>query len=493
MTAKKREKMIFEYSRTGRQGYSLPKLDVPEEALSSLVPEAMIRQEKANLPEVTEVDVVRHFTVLSQLNHSVDTGFYPLGSCTMKYNPKVNEDIARLAGFAGVHPYQPEETVQGALQLLYEMEQYLAAISGMDRMTFQPAAGAHGEFTGIMLIRAYHEAKGEKRTKIIVPDSAHGTNPATAAMCGYESVEVKSDGRGGVDIEDLKRVLDEDVAGLMLTNPNTLGLFDEQIHEIAELVHGVGGLLYYDGANANAILGVSRPGDMGFDVVHFNLHKTFGTPHGGGGPGSGPVGVKKELVPYLPVPLVDFDGERYFFNYNLPESIGKVHSFYGNFSVVTKAYAYIRALGAEGLRQVSELAVLNANYVMEHLKEDYDLPYDRICMHEFVLSGNRQKKENGVRTLDMAKRLLDFGIHPPTVYFPLIVEEALMIEPTETESKETLDWFISVMKQIAKEARENPDILKEAPHNTPVRRLDEASAARQPDLRWMPMRADQVE
>ncbi len=479
------EPLIFEMSAPGRQAHSLPECDVPARPLDELLPAGMLRESPANLPEVSEVDLVRHFTRLSQLNHGVDTGFYPLGSCTMKYNPKVNEWVARLEGFVDLHPYMPEELVQGALKLLYDMERYLCEIGGLARVSMQPAAGAHGEATGLLIIRAYHQHRGQgHRKKIIIPDSAHGTNPASTTMCGYRTVEVKSDERGGVDLKDLERTLDDEVAGLMLTNPNTLGLFDENIHVISKMVHEAGGLLYYDGANANAVLGISRPADCGFDVVHFNLHKTFGTPHGGGGPGSGPVGVIEELVPYLPVPLVEYDGSRYYLNYDLPHSIGRMRSFYGNFNVVVKAYAYIRALGPEGLRRVSEDAVLNANYLMAKLKEYYWLPYDRICKHEFVLSGKRQKDRYGVRTMDIAKRLLDFGYHPPTVYFPLIVDEALMIEPTETESKETLDGFIDAMIQIAREAEEEPEKLHQAPHRTPVGRLDEVRASRFPNLRY---------
>ncbi|MDK2888524.1 MAG: glycine dehydrogenase subunit 2 [Thermoanaerobacter sp.] len=476
------EKLIFELGAPGRRAFSLPASDVPEMELDW--PENMFREKAPGLPEVSEPELVRHYTALSRLNHGVDNDFYPLGSCTMKYNPKVDEALAALPGFAGIHPYLPEELVQGALQLIYEMEAYLAEISGMDRVTMQPAAGAHGELTGILLVRAYHRCRGENRTRILVPDSAHGTNPATAAMAGYQVVSVPSDQRGGVDVAALEKLLDERVAGLMLTNPNTLGLFDENIHIIADMVHKVGGLLCYDGANTNAIMGYTRPGDMGFDVVHFNLHKTFATPHGGGGPGAGPVGVKKDLVPFLPVPLVDFDGKRYYFNYDLPHSIGKVRSFYGNFGVVVKAYAYIRSLGAGGLKQVSRDAVLNANYLMAHLKKYFYLPYDRFCKHEFVISGKWQKERNGVKTMDMAKRLLDYGFHPPTIYFPLIVEEAMMIEPTETESKETLDRFIDAMIRIAREAEEEPEKIKGAPYTTYIGRLDEVAAARKPELRW---------
>lgn len=479
-------KLLFEKSSPGRVGFSLPEPDIPVKPAGDLLPGEYLRNQPPELPELGEPDVIRHYTNLSQMNHGVDTGFYPLGSCTMKYNPRINEDAARLPGFAYLHPLQPDATVQGTLKLMHTMEQFLCAISGMAAFTFQPAAGAHGEFTGLSLIRAYHEFGGNgDRNVIIIPDSAHGTNPASVAMAGYVTKEVKSDSRGGIDLEHLKEIADEKTAGLMLTNPNTLGLFDENILEIADIIHTAGGLLYYDGANANAIMGISRPGDMGFDIVHFNLHKTFSTPHGGGGPGSGPVGVVEKLSPFLPVPRVDFDEKSYYLNYDLPHSIGKIHSFHGNFGVVVKAYAYILSMGAEGLRQASEDAVLNANYMMQKLEKAFDLPYDRTCMHEFVLSGSRQKAF-GVRTLDMAKRLLDFGFHPPTIYFPLIVEEAMMFEPTETESKETLDTFIQVMLDIAREAEEDPDVLHEAPHTTPVRRLDETLAARKPDIRWHP-------
>ena len=483
------EPLIFTYSRPGRGGAGLPEPDVPVRPVEERVPPELLRREPPRLPEVAEVDLVRHYTRLSQMNHAVDTGFYPLGSCTMKYNPKVNERVAALPGFNRLHPYVPDDLAQGALKLMYDLERALCEIGGMARATLQPAAGAHGELTGILLIRAYHEARGEgHRDKVIVPDSAHGTNPATAAMAGYRVVEVASDRRGGVDLAELERVLDDRVAALMLTNPNTLGLFDENIHRIAQMVHAAGGLLYYDGANANAILGISRPGDMGFDVVHFNLHKTFSTPHGGGGPGSGPVGVSEALVPFLPAPLVERDPEtgRYYLDYDRPQAIGRMRSFFGNFAVLVRAYAYIRALGAAGLRQVSEDAVLNANYVMRQLAGVYRLPFDRVCKHEFVLSAANLRERTGVRALDVAKRLLDFGIHPPTIYFPLIVEEALMIEPTETESKETLDRFVAVMRQIAREAEEDPEKVRQAPYTTPVRRLDEALAARRPVLRWQP-------
>ncbi|HEY3316588.1 MAG TPA: aminomethyl-transferring glycine dehydrogenase subunit GcvPB [Bacillota bacterium] len=471
-------------SRKGRTAYSLPALDVPREDDAKLLPAGMTRAEGPDLPEVSEIDVVRHFVRMSRIQHGVDVDFYPLGSCTMKYNPKINERVVALPGFNDVHPYGPDELVQGCLKLLYDMEKYLAEISGFDRVTLQPAAGAHGEFTGIQIIRAYHEAKGHKKTKVIVPDSAHGTNPATSAMVGYEIVQVHSNERGGVDLESLKSVLDDQVAALMLTNPNTLGLFDENIHVIADLVHKAGGLLYYDGANTNAIMGYARPGDAGFDVCHLNLHKTFATPHGGGGPGSGPVGVKKELVPFLPTPTVEFDGQKYSLDYNHPQSIGKTKTFYGNFGVIVKAYTYIRAMGPDGLKAASQDAVLNANYIMANIKKYYWMKYDRICKHEFVASGKWQKEKNGVKTLDIAKRLLDYGVHPPTVYFPQIVDEALMIEPTETESKETLDRFIETLKEIAAEADKDPEKVKTAPHTTPVGRLDETKAARQPILRW---------
>ncbi|SFJ32388.1 aminomethyl-transferring glycine dehydrogenase subunit GcvPB [Thermoflavimicrobium dichotomicum] len=478
----KEKALIFELSQPGRIAYSLPASDVPE---TSDLPQEFLRETPAELPEVSELDLMRHYTELSRRNHGVDNGFYPLGSCTMKYNPKVHEDVARLAGFAKIHPYQPEDTVQGALQLLYELQQDLAEITGMDRVTLQPAAGAQGEWTGLMMIRAYHESRGETgRNKVIVPDSAHGTNPASASVAGFQTITVKSNEKGLVDVEELKKVLGPDVAALMLTNPNTLGLFEEEIQVIADLVHEAGGLLYYDGANANAILGIARPGDMGFDVVHLNLHKTFTTPHGGGGPGAGPVGVKKELIPFLPKPMVEKDQDgKYYLDYDIPNSIGRVKGFYGNFGILVRAYAYIRTMGPDGLRQVSENAVLNANYMMRRLEPYFDLPYKQHCKHEFVLSGNRQKKL-GVRTLDIAKRLLDFGFHPPTIYFPLIVDECLMIEPTETESKETLDRFIETMIQIAKEVEENPEVVQEAPHNTVVKRLDEVTAARKPVLRW---------
>ncbi len=484
MASNKDFPVIFELSKEGRVGYSLPELDVPEMDLTEGLDGEYIRTELADLPEVSELQIMRHYTALSKRNHGVDSGFYPLGSCTMKYNPKINEDVARFTGFSHIHPLQEEKTVQGALYLMHDLQTSLQEITGMHQVTIQPAAGAHGEWTGLMMIRAYHEHNGDiNRTKVIVPDSAHGTNPASATVAGFEAITVKSDERGLVDLEDLKRVVGDDTAALMLTNPNTLGLFEEHIIEMAQIVHNAGGKLYYDGANLNAILGYARPGDMGFDVVHLNLHKTFTGPHGGGGPGSGPVGVTEELAAFLPKPILTKKEDMYVFDYNRPLSIGRVKPYYGNFGINVRAYTYIRTMGPEGLKQVSENAVLNANYMMRRLEKEFDLPFTQHCKHEFVLSGKRQKKL-GVRTLDIAKRLLDFGYHPPTIYFPLNVEEAMMIEPTETESKETLDEFIDVMIQIAKEAEENPEIVQEAPHTTVISRLDETLAARKPVLRY---------
>lgn len=481
---KENQPLIFEGSAPGRIGYSLPEFDVPEMDLQELLPEGYIRDQEPELPEVSELDIMRHYTALSRRNHGVDSGFYPLGSCTMKYNPKVNESVARINGFAHLHPLQDEDTVQGALQLMYDLQEHLVEITGMDAVTLQPAAGAHGEWTGLMMIRSFHEANGDfGRTKVIVPDSAHGTNPASAVVAGFETVTVKSNELGLVDLDDLKKVVGDDTAALMLTNPNTLGLFEEKILEMAEIVHGAGGKLYYDGANLNAVLSKARPGDMGFDVVHLNLHKTFTGPHGGGGPGSGPVGVKADLVPFLPKPVVTKVDEKYVLDDHRPQSIGRVKPYFGNFGINVRAYTYIRSMGPDGLKAVTENAVLNANYMMRRLAPYYDLPYDKHCKHEFVLSGRRQKKL-GVRTLDIAKRLLDFGYHPPTIYFPLNVEECIMIEPTETESKETLDAFVDAMIQIAKEAEENPEMVQEAPHTTVVSRLDETLAARKPVLRY---------
>lgn len=476
------DKLIFELSRPGKKGYKLPELDVEDVDVKELIPEEFLNEEDVKLPEVSEFDVVRHYTNLSDKNFGIEKGFYPLGSCTMKYNPKINEDMARLDGFANIHPLQSEDTVQGALQLMYELERTMEEISGMDRMSLQPAAGSQGELTSIMVIKKYHEANGEgHRDKVIVPDSAHGTNPATATMAGYKTLELKSTEEGTVDIEHLKALVGDDTAALMLTNPNTLGIFEKDIKEITKIVHDAGGQIFFDGANSNAILGYARPGDMGFDAVHYNVHKTFSTPHGGGGPGAGPIGVKEHLAEFLPVPTVEKEGDRYFLDYDHPNSIGKMKDFYGHFGVLVKTYAYMLTMGGDGLKEASSMAVLNANYLAQKLKDDYKLSVDTIHKHEFVLAG--LKGEEAVTT-DVIKRLLDFGIHPPTVYFPLIVKEALMIEPTETESKETLDEFVEAMTKIAEEARKDVDILKEAPHKTGVRRPDEIQAARQPVLKY---------
>jgi glycine dehydrogenase subunit 2 len=570
------EDLIFEKSVEGRKAYSLPALDVPEVDVKHLIPEEYLREEVSGFPEVSEVEVVRHFVRLSQWNYAIDLGFYPLGSCSMKYNPKIHEDIARLPGFARIHPYQPETLSQGAIALMYELEKYLCEISGMDRVSLQPAAGAHGELTGLMMIRAYLTTQGNPRKKVIIPDSAHGTNPASTTLCGYEAISIKSNDRGCIDPKTLSEAMNEDVAAIMLTNPNTLGLFEENILDIARIVHEKGGLVYGDGANLNALLGIARPGDMGIDVIQFNLHKTFTTPHGGGGPGAGPVGIKSHLVPFMPVPTPERREEQggegvgwwggevitpphhptsppypfksmfftdtpadppivppstggreapspltrrvgegpcerqeqaeqqgmtdkkdtlerpphpltpscfYYLDYNRPQSVGKVRAFYGNFGMMVRAYCYIRSMGAEGLRQVAETAVINANYIMSQLRDVYHLPYDRYCKHECVFSDKFQLK-NDVKTLDIAKRLMDYGFHPPTIYFPLIVHGALMIEPTETESKETLDEFIEAMRAIAREAEEEPETVRNAPHVPKVRRLDETTAARKPKLRW---------
>ncbi|WP_294684230.1 aminomethyl-transferring glycine dehydrogenase subunit GcvPB [uncultured Finegoldia sp.] len=470
-------KLIFELSQPGRTGYKLPELDVEEK--DNLIPEEFLSNEELDLPEVSEVDVVRHYTNLSTLNFGVDTGMYPLGSCTMKYNPKINEEIIANPKLARLHPKQDDYQVQGALEAMYTLQKSLCEISAMDYMTLQPAAGAHGEITAITIFKKYHEVNGNsEKNEIIVPDSAHGTNPATASMAGYKVVEVKSNENGVVDVEDLRKVVNEKTAGLMLTNPNTLGLFETKIKEIAEIVHEAGGLLYYDGANANAILGHARPGDMGFDAIHFNVHKTFSTPHGGGGPGAGPVGVKKFLRDYLPKPIVEKDGDKYFLDYSMEHSIGRMKDFQGHFGILMRALTYILTMGSDGLKCASTTAVLNANYLQAQLKDDYNLPHDFICKHEFVLGGLKDDCDGQVKTLDVAKRLLDMGFHPPTVYFPLIVHEALMVEPTETEPKQTLDEFVAAMKQIAQEARENKDILLEAPITTVVRRPDETEAAK---------------
>lgn len=477
------EQLIFKKGAPGRRAYSLPALDVRESELQSLLPKDLIKDTPVGLPEVSEIELIRHFTNLSRLNYGVDLGFYPLGSCTMKYNPKVNEEAAKTPGLINAHPLQPEELSQGALRMMYELDGLLKEIGGVDRVSLQPVAGAHGELTGLLVIRAYHEAHGNPRHKVIIPDSAHGTNPASAALVGYEAVVIKSTKEGLVDVEELKKVLDTETAAVMLTNPNTLGLFEKDIAEISGLVRDAGALLYMDGANLNALLGIVRPGDMGFDVVHFNLHKTFSTPHGGGGPGAGPIGVSEKLTPFIPVPTVEKDGDRYYLDYNRPQSVGTVHSFYGNFGVLVRAYAYIKRMGAKGLKEVSENAVLNANYIKKRLKDYYYIPNNVPCMHECVFSAKYQKA-NGVHSWDVAKRLQDYGFHPPTVNFPLIVEEAIMIEPTETESRETLDSFCDAMISIAKEAEDNPELVKGAPHTKIVRRLDEALAVKKPNLRW---------
>ena len=479
------DKLIFELSQPGRCGYSLPE-NRWEETCEGL-PAALRRGGEARLPEVSEPDVVRHYTNLSNMNFGVDTGFYPLGSCTMKYNPKINEEIASMPGFACLHPLQPEQTAQGALQLYHDLGKALSAITGMAEFTLNPFAGAHGELTGLMIMRQYHLQRGDlKRTRVIVPDSAHGTNPASAAVCGLEVVVVKSKADGTIDTDELAALLDDTIAGIMMTNPNTLGLFEKEILKIAEMVHGCGGLLYYDGANFNPLLGKVRPGDMGFDILHLNLHKTFSTPHGGGGPGSGPVGVAARLAELLPYPRVTFDGSRYHVVGDNDKSAGRVSGFAGNFTVLLKACAYILSLGKQNIKLAGALATLNANYIKESLKDCYKLPIDTLCKHEFVFDGLADKS-TGITTLDVAKRLLDYGFHAPTVYFPLLFHQSIMIEPTETESKETLDAFIAVMRKIAEEAVSEPDTLREAPHSTPVSRLDETTAAKNPVLTYFEM------
>ncbi len=480
------EPLIFEIGSPGRRGYKLPELDVPE--ADPRAHGLTVRSEISGFPELGETDVVRHFVRLSRLNYAVDLGLYPLGSCTMKYNPKINEEIAGLDGFARIHPMQAEESVQGALALIHDLGLLLAEITGMPRFTLQPAAGAQGEMTGIMMVRAHLEKQGNPRKVILIPDSAHGTNPSSAHMCGYDVEQIASDSRGCMDAEALRRRMDDEVAALMLTNPNTLGIFEREIGRISEIVHEKGGLVYCDGANMNAMVGVTRPGDMGVDVLHLNLHKTFSTPHGGGGPGSGPVGVVEALAPYLPVPAVIRKEGRFALDWERPESIGKVSSFLGNFGMHVRAYAYILSLGPSGLRQVSERAVLNANYLRARLRNRYHVPYDQPTMHEFILDDSMQMAASGekVRTLDIAKRLIDYGFHPPTIYFPLIVPGALMIEPTETESRQELDAFAAALEAIDQEAREDPDLVRSAPHHTPVGRLDEAAAARRPRLTWKP-------
>ncbi len=484
------EKTLFELSQPGRKAYSLPPTDVPNVEASSLIPQKMIREKENGLPSLSELDVVRHFTHLSSLNFSIDTHFYPLGSCTMKYNPKMNEAAVGLSGFSKIHPLQPEELSQGILSLLYDLEKILCEICGMDRFSLQSCAGAHGEFLGMLIVRAHFDRLGEKRKKVIVPDSAHGTNPSSAHLAGFEVISCPSDASGHVDLKALEGLLNQDVACLMLTNPNTLGLFEKQIIKIAQDVHQVGALLYYDGANLNPLLGIARPGDMGFDIVHLNLHKTFTTPHGGGGPGAGPVGVKEHLTRFLPVPMIEKQSPTNGKNapyYKLvsdrPDSVGKIRSFYGNVGILIRALTYIKALGVEGLLKTGQAAILNANYLYSKIKDLFASPFPGPYMHEFVVSAKPYLKQ-GIRGMDIAKRLLDLGIHPPTVYFPLTVEEAMMIEPTETESRQTLDHFAQTIRQIAQEAKDDPEILHQAPVRMPVRRLDEVTAAKDLRLTW---------
>ncbi len=488
---------IYERSQAGRRAFVPPALDVPERPLDELLPPSLRRAESARLPEVAEPEIVRHYNRLSKRNFDLDTGFYPLGSCTMKHNPKLHERVAALPGHARLHPLQSPAHAQGALELMWRLQHALSEVAGLPHVSLQPSAGSHGELAGVLLTRAYHEDRGERRTKVLTPDNAHGTNPATVTMAGYELVKVTTDEHGNVDLDDLRSKADEDTACLMLTNPSTLGLFEPGIEEIERIVHGVGATLYYDGANLNAIMGICRPGDMGFDIVHFNLHKSFTQPHGGGGPGAGPIAVAERIEPFLPRPQVvrradGSNGSGSGFVYDLdddrPKSIGRLRGFQGNYGVFVRSYAYIRSLGAAGLREVSEVAVLNANYLLARLRREGVLQYlgeayERLCMHEFVLSGAPMKRELGIKTLDLAKRLLDHGVHPPTVYFPLIVDEALLIEPTETETKETLDRFAETIAEILREAQEDPEIARNAPYSTPVRRLDEARAARHPIVR----------
>ena len=477
-------KLIFEISQKGKRAYTLPSSANFDKEIINTIDKRFLTETGMNLPEVSELDVMRHFVNLSTKNHHVEKGFYPLGSCTMKYNPKINEKLSALDGFINIHPYQPEETVQGALELYYELANMLEEVSGFRKVSLQPVAGAHGEWTSLKVITAYHEARGGKRKKIIIPDTAHGTNPASIALAGYEIIELKSTIDGLVDIDDLHEKFDDDTAAFMITNPNTLGLFDKNIKEIQKIVHGKGGLLYMDGANLNALVGIVKPAELGFDVMHFNLHKTFSTPHGGGGPGSGPIGVTEELSKYLPVPeILKDDNGKYSLSYDKPNSIGKVHSFYGNYGILVRAYIYLKMVGSDGLIRIAENAIINANYVKESLKNHYSLPFKQACMHEVVFSG-KNFFEYGIKTLDIAKRLLDFDIHAPTIYFPLLVSESLMIEPTETEGKETLDIFIDVMKRIALEAKESPERLKNAPQSTPVTRLNESLAAKQLNVKY---------
>jgi glycine dehydrogenase subunit 2 len=474
-------KLIFEKSQAGRRGGELPRQKLPP----AQIPEELRRREAPRLPEIAEPEIVRHFTELSTRNFGIDTGFYPLGSCTMKYNPRVNERLAMLPGFRDLHPLQEEEAIQGALELMWRLQEALIELSGLHACSLQPAAGSQGEFTGLLLMRAYFADRGEadRRDTIITADTAHGTNPASVTMAGYKLAKVDTDARGNINLEHLRKLVDERTAGLMLTNPSTLGLFDEHIEEIAAIFHEAGALLYYDGANLNAVCGISRPGDMGFDIVHINLHKTFSQPHGGGGPGGGPIVVRERLEPFLPVPAVVKEDDRFRLEYDRPKSIGKVRGFSGPFGVFVRSYAYIRSYGPR-LREMSETAVLNANYLLARLRDTYDLPFERLCMHEFVLSARTLKREHGISALDVAKRLMDYGFHPPTIYFPLVVPEALMIEPTETEAKETLDAFADAMVGIAREARDHPEVVRAAPHNRPVRRLDEVKAAKRPVVKY---------
>lgn len=475
--------LIFDYSKEGRKAYSLPH---PIEDTKIKIPEKLKRK-TLNLPEVSEIDIVRHFIKLSQKNYGVDSGFYPLGSCTMKYNPKINEEIGSWEKVTDIHPYQDESTVQGSLEIMYKLGKALCKIGGVDNITLQPAAGAHGEYTGIKIIKKYLKTEGFDKNEIIVPDSAHGTNPASSAMASFRVVEIPSNEKGCVDLDALNEAVNEKTAGLMLTNPNTLGIFEENIKEISEIIHDAKGLLYYDGANLNALMGFVKPGNMGFDLVHFNLHKTFSTPHGGGGPGSGPVGVKEFLKEYLPHPIVEYDGKKYYLKHDLKNSIGKIKGFYGNFGVIVKAYAYVLTMG-NSLKKVSEIAVLNANYIAQKLKDLYEFPYSELRKHEIVLSCEKIKKDTGVTALDISKRILDYGMHAPTIYFPLIVKEALMIEPTETESKEELDKFIDIMRKIHRECYENPEIVKSAPHNTEIKRLNTVKATKEPVLSYKMLR-----
>ena len=474
-------RLIFEKSQPGRRGGELPRPDVPP----AEVPADLRRSRPPRLPELAEPEILRHFTELSTRNFGIDTGFYPLGSCTMKYNPRVNERLVMLPGFRDLHPYQDEDGSQGALELMWRLQEALVEISGLHACSLQPAAGSQGELTGLMLMRAYFADRGEadQRDTIVTADTAHGTNPASVTMAGYKLAKVETDARGNVDVAHLREMVNERTAGLMLTNPSTLGLFDEHIEEIATIFHEVGALLYYDGANLNAVCGISRPGDMGFDIVHINLHKTFSQPHGGGGPGGGPIVVRETLEPYLPGPAVTKVGDAYRLDHERPKSIGKVRGYTGPFGVFVRSYAYIRSYGPR-LREMSETAVLNANYLLARLKDAYDLPFDRLCMHEFVLSARSLKREHGISALDVAKRLMDYGFHPPTIYFPLVVPEALMIEPTETEAKETLDAFVDAMIAIAREAEDDPEVIKGAPHGRPVRRLDEVKAAKRPVVKY---------